>query len=90
MHFKTPSRRQYDMRMCNYHDYYKNNSKALQTCILFNVVMKPGSVLLPRINKFTFSVFFILSSPLGLLFSLMAFLVWLLSYTAKKAMTTVF
>ena len=26
MHFKTPSRRQYDMRMCNYHDYYKNNS----------------------------------------------------------------
>ena len=58
--------------------------------ILFNVVMKPGSVLLPRINKFTFSDFFILSSPLGLLFSLMAFLVWLLSYTAKKAMTTVF
>jgi hypothetical protein len=28
--------------------------------ILFNVVMKPGSVLVPRINKFTFSVFFIL------------------------------
>jgi hypothetical protein len=26
MHFKTPSRRQYDMHMCNYHDYYKNNS----------------------------------------------------------------
>jgi hypothetical protein len=30
MHFKMPSRRQYDMRMCNYHDYYKkktHNSK---------------------------------------------------------------
>ena len=26
MHFKMPSRCQYDMRMCNYHDYYKNNS----------------------------------------------------------------
>ena len=26
MHFKTPSRRQYDMRMCNYHDYYKKNN----------------------------------------------------------------
>ena len=26
MHFKTPSRRLYDMRMCNYHDYYKKNN----------------------------------------------------------------
>jgi hypothetical protein len=30
MHFKTPSRRQYDMRMCNCHDYYKNNSPKNQ------------------------------------------------------------
>jgi hypothetical protein len=28
-----------------------------------NVVMKPGSVLLPGINKLTFSVFFILFLP---------------------------
>ena len=26
MHFKMPSRRQYDMRMCNYHDYYKKKT----------------------------------------------------------------
>jgi hypothetical protein len=31
--------------------------------ILFNVVMKPGSALLPRINKFMFSVVFILFLP---------------------------
>ena len=30
MHFKMPSRRQYDMRMCNFHDYYKTKQQKLQ------------------------------------------------------------
>ena len=31
--------------------------------VLFNIVMKPRSVLLPRINQFTFSVFIMLFLP---------------------------
>jgi hypothetical protein len=61
--------------------YYSLEFSSLTIVVNFNVVMKPGSVLLPRISKFTVSS--ILSSPLGLLFSLMAFLVWLLPYTAS-------
>jgi hypothetical protein len=47
----------------NEYDHAVYNTIFMDHNILFNVVMKPGSVLLPRINKFTFSVFFILFLP---------------------------